>query len=276
MSIFDLFNSSRGATGRMESSISIRPTSSSPQLNVLWLYPDVLNLHGGRGDLMALLHVASLIELPLELQRVDDLDAELPLQQADIIFLNSGELKCAPKIISALEKQRSSLLSFVERGGMIIAVGSSGAVLARHTTLQNGSSFAGLGLLDMTLAERESVYGDDLWFETASGLAAIGNQIQVADTQLGATQQPLGRIIYGHGNCGAADEGARTSNIIFTNGLGPLLVKNPRLAAAWLAEAAAAKGISCSAELDAKSISTEDKSFNLIRSFIEKKMQRSG
>ena len=40
------------------------------QLNILWLYPDVLDLHGGRGDLMGLLHAAKLLGVPAELKRV--------------------------------------------------------------------------------------------------------------------------------------------------------------------------------------------------------------
>ena len=33
-------------------------------VRVAWMYPDVLNLHGGRGDLMAIMHVSCLLGIP--------------------------------------------------------------------------------------------------------------------------------------------------------------------------------------------------------------------
>jgi CobQ-like glutamine amidotransferase family enzyme len=38
---------------------------------------------------------------------------------------------------------------------------------------------------------------------------------------------PLGTINYGYGNNGSEFEGARKNNMVFTNCLGPLFVKNP-------------------------------------------------
>ena len=36
-----------------------------PSLHVLWMYPDVLHLHGDRGNVMALRHVAGLMGICL-------------------------------------------------------------------------------------------------------------------------------------------------------------------------------------------------------------------
>ena len=41
------------------------------------------------------------------------------------------------------------------------------------------------------------------------------------------TTQPFGKVIYGYGNNGGTDEGARYKNVIYTNCIGPVLVKNP-------------------------------------------------
>ena len=44
-------------------------------------------------------------------------------------------------------------------------------------------------------------------------------------------ETPLGKIKYGFGNIGKSDEGVIKNNVIFTNCLGPFIVKNP-----WFAE----------------------------------------
>ena len=83
----------------------------------------------------------------------------------------------------------------------------------------------GLGLLDMTATERHLVWGDDLLLRVCdSRHEMIGVQIMMADVQ---TTQPFGKVIYGYGNNGGKDEGARYKNLIYTNCVGPVLVKNP-------------------------------------------------
>ena len=230
MNGFEQFNAARSMVSRADSVLRNLVPGERP-LRLLWLFPDVVNLHGGRGDIMALLHVADLMQLPLEIIRHDSPEQPLDFARVDLIFLNSGELKCGPELTAALRGQMAELQAFLSRGGLLIAVGSSGSVLARETRLLDGSSWTGLGLLDMQLQERSSVWGDDLWFRTEEGIEVIGNQIQVADVMLDSTQAALGETVYGRGNCGDGGEGARSGGVIFTNGLGPLLVKNPRLAA---------------------------------------------
>jgi len=269
----------RNASDRGQQSISNLAAlglaaEQSRSLHILWLYPDVLNLHGGRGDMMALLHVADLLELPIEIRRCDRLDETIDFAWADMICLNSGELKCAPEIITALQKQREALNDFIARGGMLWAIASSGAVLANQTELLDGTVTEGLGLLNMNWRERESVWGDDIWFSLPDGLQIIGNQIQVADVFLEAGQEAFGTVLYGRGNCKDGSEGARSGNVIFTNCLGPMLVKNPKLTAQWLKEAAAAAGIEVKRELKEEDVEIENRSFALIQKFIEAKMAK--
>jgi len=57
----------------------------------------------------------------------------------------------------------------------------------------------------------------------------FGIQIQMMDISLAAGQKPLGKLAYGYGNNGGEYEGAQHGGVIFTNALGPVLVKNPWL-----------------------------------------------
>ena len=42
---------------------------SKPTLHILWMYPDVLHLHGDRGNVMALARVAGLMGAAAETRR---------------------------------------------------------------------------------------------------------------------------------------------------------------------------------------------------------------
>ncbi|MDO4745927.1 MAG: hypothetical protein Q4B18_05180 [Bacillota bacterium] len=243
----------------------------SRAIHIAWLYPDILNIHGGRGDIMALNRIGAMMGLDIEIRRCESLKEEVPFEWADIIYMTSGEIKCMPEIVKALDSQRAGLDEFIAKGGSLWAVGSSGAVLGDKLELANGNEIPGLGLLGMAWKERASVWGDDLWFATDFGFEVMGNQIQVADVVLAEDQEPFGKVIYGRGNCGDGSEGAKTGNVLFTNCLGPMLVKNPRLTATLLKTAADKAGIEEVKILTDEDMVIEDKSFELIKKFIGKK-----
>lgn len=241
-------------------------------IHIAWAYPDILNIHGGRGDIMALKKISEKMNLSLEIKRCELLSEDLPFEWADIIYFTSGELKCVPEIVDALERQRTELEKFISKGGSLWAVSSSGAVLGNGIDMLDGSVVNGLGLLDMRWKERESVWGDDLWFSTEYGFEIMGNQIQVAEVKLGEGQAPFGKTIYGRGNCGDGTEGAKSGNVIFTNCLGPMMIKNPKMASELLRNAAETAGVAGYRMLDEKDMEIEEKSFEQIKKFIEKKM----
>ena len=99
---------------------------------------------------------------------------------------------------------------FAARGKVILANGSTGAILARELELTDGTVVPGLGLLGMRWQRRKSVHGDDLWLQTADGLEVIGNEIKLAEVTLDADQAPFATVRYGRGNCGDGREGAET------------------------------------------------------------------
>ena len=89
------------------------------KITILWLYPDILNLHGDRGNLMALERIGGLLDLPVEVRRVDNLTDTLPLAEADLLVLTSGEVKNMPYVVDALRRERAALDDYVARGGYI-------------------------------------------------------------------------------------------------------------------------------------------------------------
>ena len=243
----------------------------SREIRIIWLYPNILNIHGGRGDLMALKRTGEIMGMSVKIRRCESYADEIPFEWADIVYLTSGEIKCMPEVVKALGRQKEQLGAFLEKGGCLWAIGSSGAVLGKRLEQLDGGIVEGLGLLGAIWKERTSVWGDDLWFSVREGMEVMGNQIQVADIHLDEGQEPFGNVIYGRGNCGDGGEGARKGNVIHTNCLGPMMVKNPRIAAMLLKAAAEHAGVKEYRELAADDISMEEKSFELIRKFIEKK-----
>jgi len=215
----------------------------TPSLNILWMYPDLLNLHGDRGNAMALARVCSQAGVDATITRVNRLGDAVDLGAADMILFGAGELAVMPDIVAALTPLRSQLEQAIDDGLPVFVTGTSAALMARRVTRLDGSSFAGLGLLSMDVAERQQIYGDDLIVQAGNDEFG-GMQVRMTNLVLDAGQAPFARVLYGMGNDQdhGDTEGARRVNLIATNLLGPALTKNPWLAWQLIAAATQRKG----------------------------------
>ncbi|MBQ7792777.1 MAG: glutamine amidotransferase, partial [Clostridia bacterium] len=71
------------------------------QLNILWLFPEVLNLYGDRGNIAVLQKRCKLRGIKPNVISCSMSD-EIPLQSADIIYLGGGSDNDLPKVSEKL------------------------------------------------------------------------------------------------------------------------------------------------------------------------------
>ena len=243
------------------------------KLNITWCYPDILNLHGDRGNIMALKRVAQLLDIEVNIKKVENYDDEIDFENTDILFFNPGELKSVEYIIDSLEKQKKELKKYIESNKVLIAIGTTGAVFSKRIKKINSSDLVGLDFLDMNCVERENILGDDLIVTlNDSNMQLNGSQIQVVDTILNS-DIGLASVDYGYGNNGYDKkvEGARYKNLIFTNLLGPLFVKNPWYAEEIIKIAMRNKKINIEDEIPESEFEIEYKSMESIKEYNEEK-----
>lgn len=237
------------------------------KITVGWMYPDLLNLHGERGSVQALVQIGKKMDVEVEIIKINDFDDPIPFEKLDLLIFLPGEIEVFRHLIPALKAQ--DLVNYLEQGGFALALGSTGLLFGKSITREDGSVLEALGCLDMTAKERNFVWGDDLHFRiNGSQMELAGSQIMMADVH---AKEPLGTTIYGRGNNGTGSEGARWKNLIYTNCMGPLFVKNPWFAESILKEILEAKGI----ETDVKADHTiASNSFYATLAFINKKPKK--
>ncbi len=209
------------------------------KITVGWMYPNLLNLHGERGSVKALVEIGKQLGIDVEIVRIEDFNDPIPFDGLDMLMFLPGEIATISHIIPAL--QTDALKNYLEQDGHVLALGTSGLMFGKSILREDGSTVTGLGYLDMTAKERKFVFGDDFHFRiNDSGMELAGAQIQMADVD---TKQSLGTVIYGMGNNNTGAEGARWKNLIYTNCTGPLFVKNPWFAESILKEIMANKDV---------------------------------
>lgn len=237
-------------------------------IKVAWMYPDVLNLHGERANAKAFELIAKKLKIKLEIDRIDNIDQIVDFDEYDILLFNAGELKNIEIIKESLLRQKNDLDKYIKDNKIIFVTGTTGALFADQVNRTNGNTFEGLNILNMDVNERKMVIGDDIYFK-ANNMEILGSQIQMIDIDL-KNVKPYGKIRYGYGNKGSEDEGARFKNVIFTNTLGPVLVKNPWLTEYLIFEAC--KNKSMKIKKEKIKFDLELKSKESMKEFLKKKM----
>lgn len=245
-------------------------------LNIAWLYPDLLNLHGDRGNLMAFEKVGTKMGLDVKINRIDTFAHEIDFDNSDILFFNVGEIKTVEPIVNNIKKYGDKIYKFAQGNKPIIAIGTSGAILGKKLERRNGQIIEGLGLLDINSKEREMIYGDDLHFSISDddNMEIVAVQIHLVDFFNEDKNNALGKLIYGKGNNDSdKTEGAKKNNVIFTNALGPVFVKNPWFAEKIINDALTATGRNKCKKINKDFYDIELKSAEKIKEFIAHKTE---
>ncbi|WP_041283159.1 type 1 glutamine amidotransferase [Desulfofundulus kuznetsovii] len=200
-------------------------------LKVCHLYPDLLNLYGDRGNVMAYVRRCQWRGMEVEVYRIN-LGDPVDFQEMDFLFLGGGSDREQNLMAGDLEKRRELLQAAVEDGLVVLAICGGYQLLGRYYRTLEGQVIPGLGLLDFyTEAGRKRMIGNvavELEIE-GEPVRVTGFENHAGRTFLGQIS-PLGRVLVGYGNNGEdGTEGARYKNVFCSYLHGPLLPKNPRL-----------------------------------------------
>ncbi|MBE3586654.1 type 1 glutamine amidotransferase [Desulfofundulus thermocisternus] len=215
-------------------------------LKVCHLYPELLNLYGDRGNVMAFARRCRWRGLGVEVLPVNPGDP-VDFREMDFLFLGGGSDREQNLIARDLEKRRDLLQAAVEDGLVVLAICGGYQLLGRYYRTLEGRVIPGLGLLDLyTEAGRKRMIGNvviELQIE-GEPVRVVGFENHAGRTFLGPQVSPLGRVLVGCGNNGEdGTEGARYSNVFCSYLHGPLLPKNPRLVDYLISLALARRGL---------------------------------
>jgi CobQ-like glutamine amidotransferase family enzyme len=208
---------------------------SQRTLRVCALYPDLMNIYADRGNLLVLEHRCLWRGIGFELE-ASGLGESLDPDAHDLFYLGGGQDRdqrlCAEDL---LELKRDGLHAAAARGAVVLGVCGGYQLLGRSYTLGE-ERIAGVELLDVRTVREDrprlignvaiDVFPEGLGVDDGPHVLA-GFENHGGRTHLGEGDQPLGRVLKGHGNDGRSGlEGAIQGNTIGTYLHGPLLPKN--------------------------------------------------
>jgi CobQ-like glutamine amidotransferase family enzyme len=213
--------------------------SSAPgrALRVCALYPDLMNIYADRGNLLVLERRCTWRGIGFELTP-PGLGELLDGGVHDLFYLGGGQDRdqrlCAEDLIAT---KRDALHTAAARGAVVLGVCGGYQLLGRSYELGPDEELPGVELLDVRTVREDGprLIGNvaiEVSLDDGGDHVLAGFENHGGRTRLGSDQQPLGRVLKGHGNDGRSGlEGARRGNVIGTYLHGPLLPKN-----AWFAD----------------------------------------
>ncbi|MFZ5633466.1 MAG: type 1 glutamine amidotransferase [Bacillota bacterium] len=196
------------------------------------MYPDLLNLYGDRGNIIAFTRRCQWREIEVDVHQVS-IGVKTDFSQMDFVFLGGGSDREQNLMAADLMKRTGELKEAIEDGLVVLAICGGYQLLGKYYRTLAGEIIPGLGILDLYTeggqkrlignvaveVELEGVRRRITGFENHSGRTYLGDL------------EPLGDVLAGYGNNGEdRKEGARYKNVLCSYLHGPLLPKNPFLA----------------------------------------------
>ena len=206
--------------------------NSTYRLNIVHLYPDLLNLYGDRGNIQCMRMRCKWRGIDAQVTECN-LDDKLSLASADIVLLGGGSDREQQIVCTRLQKIRQDLRDYVEDGGTMLAICGGYQLLGHYYDTPDGR-MEGLSLVDLYTEQGSPRLISNIVLKNESLPDALPYEIVGFENHGGRTyigdNTPFGRVLYGHGNNGKdAGEGVLYRNVAGTYLHGPLLPKNPHV-----------------------------------------------
>ena len=229
--------------------------TKSKRFTVGWLYPDLMNIYGDRGNILTLVRRA-------EWRGYDAKAIDLPrgttagIEDVDVFFFGGGQDREQALVYEDLIDHKQEMLEkAVAEGASVLAVCGGYQLLGHYYQTAEGERFPGIGLIDVrTEAGKKRCIGDvvvDAEIEGLHPTTLVGFENHSGRTFLGPAARPLGKVRLGSGNNGAdGTEGCLQGGVVGTYLHGSLLPKNPHLADLLIRRSLTRRGVTALERLD--------------------------
>ena len=205
-------------------------------LDICHLYPNLLNLYGDRGNVIALTKRAQFRGIEVNVHNISIGDDYEP-DKYDITFLGGGQ-DFEQEIIQndLINKKGSAICDAISNNHVFLAICGGYQLLGNYYTTHDGKKIDLLGAIDIwTIGRPNRLIGDfafscDILKSDDFDGVVVGFENHAGRTYLGKDVKPLGKLVFGNGNNGEDGfEGAIYKNVFCSYSHGSLLPKNPRL-----------------------------------------------
>src|SRR5260370_12421427 len=122
------------------------------KFTVGWLYPDLMNIYGDRGNILTLLKRAEWRGLETKVIEIGRGPANQQMEDVDLFFFGGGQDREQALIYDDLKqhKQESLQRAVEQNGAQVLAVCGGYQLLGHYYQTADGRRFDAIGMIDLT------------------------------------------------------------------------------------------------------------------------------
>lgn len=205
-------------------------------LTIGWLYPELMNVYGDRGNIIVLTKRCEWRGIRTEVKELNVGFNAGELANCDLLMMGGAQDRQQTIVNKDLKRIKKALSQKIEKGTPGLYVCGGFQFLGKYYKEADGSRVQGLGIFDLYTEnpgeDTKRLIGNIAIKPLVNGFSEniVGFENHGGRTYLGKKMKPLGKVINGFGNSDDGYEGAVYKNSIGTYMHGPILPKNPQLA----------------------------------------------
>ena len=203
--------------------------NSQYTINIAHLYPELLNIYGDKGNVLAFERRCKWRNIAVNLHDInpgDTIDPDL----YDFYFIGGGQDQQQIAVAAELQREKENLHKAANDGAVFLAICGGYQLLGHYYKPHAGDKLEGISILDAYTVAGNTRYIGNVTVETdfLTPKTLVGFENHSGLTYLQGDTKPIGTTIMGNGNNGKdKEEGARYKNVFGTYLHGSLLPKNP-------------------------------------------------
>ena len=209
-------------------------------LKILWMYHDLMDLYGDKGNAEVLRRRAEKRGITVTLDTCT-IGEKVNIDDYDLFFMGGGADREQNLIYDDLLSRKENILEAMAHGTAFLLICGGYQLFGKYYRDQDGNTINGLSIFDYytEATDRANRCIGNIAIEVqldGETFKAVGFENHGGQTK-GVTS-PFGRVLSGHGNMYRSEyEGFVNEQVIATYLHGPLLPKNPRIADAIIRRA---------------------------------------
>ncbi len=203
------------------------------KLKVLWMYHDVMDLYGDKGNMKVLEKRCLDRGIDVEIDTCA-MKEEKVLKDYDLLFIGGGADKEQSLLYEDLLSRKQDIIDALNANTFVLLICGGYQFFGKHYIDNSGRVIEGLGLFDYYTESNANVgrcIGNIAIEANLDGERCIIVGFENHGGQTMNVHTPLGKVLAGHGNAYKSSyEGFYNGQVLGTYMHGPLFPKNPEIA----------------------------------------------
>lgn len=213
------------------------------KVRILYLYPDYMNLYGDNGNVRILERRLTDQGFEVEIVSGTITSPRISIKDVDFVYMGSGFESNRNMAADHLKRSIDDLKKAIDDGVPMLFTGNSYDILGKTIITSDFSLVEGLGIFDYTFKDdvKKRFTGDVILEDPVTKNRYVGfiNRAGLAEQE----DDFVFDVVKVIGEVPIGKDGIRKNNLLGISLIGPVLVKNPKLAESFVNMICSRKGV---------------------------------